>query len=217
MGNIVGRLRSLFPYNQFQLILGSLMGDARLECRSKGIRAKHTARLRIHQSERQKDYVFWKFSQLKDLTLKGPRFIKVWHDRKRGKDHFSWYFHTRSNEALGLVNKCFYRNNVKIVPKELINLIDPLGLAVWYMDDGSNNGADITLNTHGFTIAEQKRLQHLLLNKFGIVTTLVKDRSKYKIAIGRREYGKFINIVKPHVIKSMKYKISSPRNDLSLK
>ena len=59
MDNIVGRLKSLFPEDQLQLILGSLLGDARLECRSKSIRAKHTARLRIHQSDRQKDYVFY--------------------------------------------------------------------------------------------------------------------------------------------------------------
>ena len=58
----MGRLKSLIPYDQFQLILGSLLGDARLECRSKSIRAKHTARLRIHQSDKQKDYVFWKYT-----------------------------------------------------------------------------------------------------------------------------------------------------------
>lgn len=106
------------------------------------------------------------------------------------------------------------------MPGEAINLIDPLGLAIWYMDDGSNNGDGITLNTHSFTVEEQKLLQNLLLNKFQITTTLVKDRSKFKIAIGSHEYQKFINIVKPHAIESMNYKVSSPRNDfqsLSLK
>jgi hypothetical protein len=79
----VGRLKSLIPSDQFQLIIGSLMGDARLECRSKSIRAKHTARLRIHQSDKQKDYVFWKYQILKNLVIRGPRFTKVWHDKKK--------------------------------------------------------------------------------------------------------------------------------------
>ena len=214
MDNIVGRLKSLFPYNQLQLILGSLMGDARLECRSKSIRAKHTARLRVHQSDKQKNYVLWKYRQLKNLVLKGPRFTKVWHDARRNRDHYSWYFHTQSSEALGLVHKLFYQNGVKVVPWEAVNFIGPLGLAIWYMDDGSNNGGNITLNTHGFSISEQKGIQDLLLNKFGVLTTLVRDRSKYKIAIGSREYDKFINIVKPYIIPSMNYKILSPRNDL---
>src|SRR3990167_9008911 len=168
MDNIVGRLKSLFPEDQLQLILGSLMGDARLECRSKSIRAKHTARLRIHQSDKQKDYVFWKYEKLKDLVLKGPRFTKVWHDPKRNKDHFSWYFHTQSSESLGLIHKIFYKDNVKIAPNELSELLEPLGLAVWYMDDGSNNGGSITLNTHGFTVIEQKALKDLLLEKFNV-------------------------------------------------
>jgi len=217
MDNIVGRLKSLFPHDQLQLILGSLMGDARLECRSKSIRAKHTARLRIHQADKQKDYVFWKYEKLKNLIIKGPRFTKVWHDPKRNKDHYSWYFHTQSSEALGLIHKLFYQNKTKIVPRGVINLIDSLGLAIWYMDDGSNNGNGITLNTHSFTIEEQKLLQSLLLSKFHVATTLVKDRSKFKIAIGSYEYQKFMDIVRPHVIESMNYKISSPRNDLAIK
>lgn len=215
MDNIVGRLQSLFPHDQLQLIIGSLLGDARLECRSKSIRAKHTARLRIHQSDKQKDYVLWKYQILKNLVIKGPRFTKVWHDSKRNKDHYSWYFHTRSNEALGLIHKLFYQDNIKIVPKDLIEILDPLGLAIWYMDDGSNNGSNITLNTHCFSNEEQKMIQDLFYRKFGIKTSLVKDRSKFKIAIGYNELPKFMKIVKLHIISSMSYKIVSPRNDLS--
>lgn len=213
MDNIVGRLQSIFPNDQLQLILGSLLGDARLECRSKSIRAKHTARLRIHQSDKQKDYVFWKYEKLKDLVVRGLRFTKVWHDSKRNKDHYSWYFHTQSNEALGELHKLFYQNNIKIVPKDLIEILDPLGFAVWYMDDGSNNGSNITLNTHCFSNEEQKMIQDLFHSRFGIRTSVVKDRSRFKIAIGYHELPKFMKIVQPHIIPSMNYKIVSPRND----
>lgn len=181
MDNIVGRLKSLIPSDQFQLIIGSLMGDARLECRSKSIRAKHTARLRIHQSDKQKDYVFWKYQILKSLVIRGPRFTKVWHDKKRNKNHYSWYFHTISSETLGLFHRFFYRNGIKIVPIELLKELNPLGLAIWYMDDGSNNGGSITLNTHCFSEQEQIVIQDLLKNKFGVVATIVKDRNKLKI------------------------------------
>ena len=126
----MGRLKSLFPYDQFQLIVGSLMGDARLECRSKNIKTKLTARLRIHHSNKQRDYVFWKYRELKNLISKGPRLIKTWHDKKRDKIHFSWYFHTRSTEELGLIHELFYRSNRKVVSKVLLELINPIGLAV---------------------------------------------------------------------------------------
>ncbi len=211
----MGRLKSLIPSDQFQLIIGSLMGDARLECRSKSIRVKHTARLRIHQSDKQKNYVFWKYQILKNLVIRGPRFTKVWYDKKRNKNHYSWYFHTVSSETLGLFHKLFYRNGIKVVPTELLKELNSLGLAIWYMDDGSNNGNNLTLNTHCFSNNEQTVIQDLLRNKFGIITTLVKDRNKLKIGIGSREYQKFIDLVKPYIPASMNYKISSPRNDLS--
>lgn len=215
MDNIVGRLQSYFPRQQLQLILGSLMGDARLECRSKEIRQAYTARLRIHQSEKQKEYVFWKYQMLKDFVQKGPRHTKVWHDPKRNKDHYSWYFHTKTNKSFGKVHKLFYENGIKIVSPEVLDTIEPFGLAVWYMDDGSNNGGDITLNTHSFIRKEQELIQSMLQRKFNVASTIVKDRSKLKIAIGRYEFEKFLKIVEPHIISSMNYKIARPRNDLS--
>ena len=215
MGNIVGRLQSYFPNQLLQLILGSLMGDARLECRSKEIRQAYTARLRIHQSEKQKDYVFWKYQMLKDFVQKGPRYTKVWHDLKRNKDHYSWYFHTKTNESFGEVHKLFYKNGIKIVDPEILDMIEPFGLAVWYMDDGSNNGSNITLNTHSFSEKEQEMIQNMLQTKFHVASTIVKDRSKLKIAIGRYEFENFLDVVQPYVIPSMNYKIARPRNDLS--
>ena len=194
------------------------MGDAHLECRSKSIRAKHTARLRIHQSHRQRNYVFWKYEMLKNLVSKGPRLIKAGYDKSRKRIDYSWYFHTKTTEELGLIHKISYKNKIKIVPKDLLKIINPLGLAVWYMDDGSNNGSNITLNTHSFSVNEQELIKNLLMAKFGIKTTLTKDRDKFKIAIGVQEYDKFLTIVKPYIIPSMNYKINykilSPRKDL---
>lgn len=211
MGNTVGRLQSLFSPYQFDVIIGSLLGDARLECRSKGVRVfPITARLRIQQSERHKDYVFWEYRILKNLVSQGPRKIMVWYDRKRKKHHYSWYFHTRSCEKLGLLYQYFYRDRVKILPENIFELITPRALAVWFMDDGSNTKESLTLNTHCFSRKDQLRIIGFLKENYGIATTLVKDRSKLKIRIGKFEYQKFINLIKLFVIPSMNYKIVIP-------
>lgn len=211
MGNTVGRLQSLFSLDQFDVIIGSLLGDARLECRSKGIRVfPITARLRIQQSEKQKDYVFWKCQILNDFVSRGPRKIMVWHDKKRNKYHYSWYFHTKSSEGFGLLHQYFYRNEVKILPENIFELITPRALAIWFMDDGSNTKESLVLNTHCFPRTDQLRVIRFLRDRYNVVATLVKDRSKLKIRIGKSEYQKFINLVKPFVIPSMNYKIVIP-------
>jgi len=214
MDNTVGRLQSLFPSYQFDLIIGSLLGDARLECRSKGKRYPISARLRIHQSEKQKEYVFWKYAQLKNLVLKGPRRTKVWHDAKRNRDHYSWYFHTKTLEELGALYHYFYKDTVKIFPHDLFDYLTPRSIAIWFMDDGSNTVESYTFNTHCFSVDSQIRIIQFFKKKYGIIGKLVKDRSKYKIAIGMREYQKFNQIIEPFIIPSMIYKICNPRNDL---
>ena len=215
MDNTVGRLQSLFPPHQFDVIIGSLLGDARLECRSIGKRHSITARLRIHQSEKQKEYVFWKYEMLKNLVSKGPRRIKAGHDQKRNKDHYSWYFHTKSFEHLGILHSYFYRNNIKILPETIFELLTPQALAVWFMDDGSNTKESYTISTHCFSMSDQLRILNMLKERFDIKATIVKDRSKLKIRIGKNDYQKLNHIIEPHISPSMIYKICNPRNDLS--
>ncbi len=211
----MGRLQSLFPPHQFDVIIGSLLGDARLECRSIGKRHAITARLRIHQSEKQKDYVFWKYKTFQNLVSEGPKRINVWHDAKRNKDHYSWYFHTKTSEEFGLLHPYFYDGRVKIISDAILNVLTPRAMAVWFMDDGSNVGKSFTLSTHCFLEDEQLRILKFLQNRYGIVGTLVKDRTKFKIGVGRHEYQKFKEIIKPYIIPLMIYKIDNPRNDLS--
>ena len=211
MGNTVGRLQSLFPLYQFDVIIGSLLGDASLECRSKGARVLPiTARLRIQQGEKQKDYVFWKHRVLKSLVSQGPRKIMVWRDKERERYHHSWYFHTRSSEKFGLLYQYFYRDRVKILPDNIFELITPQVLAVWFMDDGSNTKESLTLNTHCFSRIDQLRIIRFLREHYNVSTRLVKDRSKFKIRIGKSEYQEFISLVKAFIIPSMEYKIVIP-------
>jgi hypothetical protein len=209
----VGRSQSLFPTHQFDVIIGSLLGDARLECRSVGLRSPITARLRVHHGEKQKEYVFWKYEVLRDLVLREPREI-TWDNSKRNLHEISWYFHTKSLEGFGMIHSYFYKNGVKILPRDIFNFFTPQMLAVWFMDDGSNVGEGFTLSTHSFSHEEQMRIIDQLKRRYTITATLVKDRTKFKIGIGKYSRERFANIVRPFMIPSMSYKIADPRNDL---
>lgn len=210
MGNTVGRLQSVFSPHQIDVIIGSLLGDARLECRSRGERYPISARLRIQPGDKQCEYAFWKYEQLKPFVLKGPRKIKVWHDPKRNKNHYSWYFHTKTLEILGPLYHYFYRDGKKVLPEGILKQLTPFALAVWFMDDGSNTGQSYTLNTHCFSVKAQREIIKFLREQHKIAATLVKDRERFKIAIGRREYEKFTRIVSPYIIPTMVYKIAVP-------
>lgn len=216
MDNIVGRLQSLFPPHQLDVIIGSLLGDARLECRSIGIRYPITARFRVHHGEKQKEYVFWKYEILKNFVSQKPQEI-IWDNPKRNLHEVSWYFHTRSFQNFWIMYNFFYQGGLKIFPKNIEHFINPRVLAVWFMDDGSNNGRNFTINTHSFSLEEQKRIIQFFKIKLGIVAKIVKDRTKFKIALGKGEYQKFSSIIQPYIVPIMNYKIVNPRNDFALK
>jgi hypothetical protein len=214
MGDTVGRLQSLFSVHQLDVLIGSMLGDGRLECRSQGIRGSKTARYRVHQGYRQKEYVAWKYEVMKAMTSTGPRAI-VRYDYKRGIAETSFYFHTQSLQELGELHSYFYRGTRKIVPQNIGRLLSPRALAVWFMDDGSNNGNSYTLNTHGFSLGEQDCLRNFLKAQYGIHASVVKDRKKYKIYIGASQHQKLRAVIEPFITPSMKYKIVYPSNDLS--
>ena len=181
MDNIVGRLQSLFPPHQFDVIIGSLLGDARLESRSIGLRNPITARLRVHHGEKQKEYVFWKYEILKNLVTRIPQ-ESVWDNPKRNLHEVSWYFHTKSLREFGALHRYFYRDGVKILPEGILDVLTPRMIAIWFMDDGSNTVESFTLNTHGFSKLEQAVIVKFLYSTYDISASIVKDRTKYKIS-----------------------------------
>ncbi len=214
MDNIVGRLQSDFSSHQFDVIIGSLLGDARLECRSAGARSPITARFRVHHGVKQKEYVFWKYEILRELVSREPREV-VWDNPKRNLHEVSWYFHTRSLREFGILYQYFYHQKIKLLPEDIFSFLNPRMIAVWFMDDGSYNGSNITLNTHSFSMGEQRRIVEYFKARHQIIPTIVKDRSKWKIAINSFDMHIFLRMVAPYIIPSMIYKIGNPRNDLS--
>ena len=106
---------------------------------------------------------------------------------------------------------------MKKFPKDILPIFSDRMLAVWYMDDGSNNNGSITLSTHSFSLEDQRLIVDFLKNKYYINPIIVKDRNQWKIAIGSNDYNHFLSIVAPFIAPSMTYKIANPRIDLSMK
>jgi len=156
-------------------------------------------RLQIDHYDAQKAYVFWKHEILKSLVLTPPTF------QLKNK---SWRFRTISHSELTEIGKLFYRNRQKIVPQEIISLLEPISLAVWFMDDGSRHGGGgYLINTQGFTYDECKILKNALNEKFNLDTTLHKDHNGWRLYIRVSSAEKFRQIVKSFLSNIFMYKL----------
>ena len=202
MDNTVGRQ---FCISQFQrkIINGCLLGDGRLECRSK----KGSARLRIHHGWKQKGFVLWKYKVLKNLVLSPPRRIVCWKNPKNNENYYSWYFHTQIIPEFKTLYKTFYYDGKKVLPQNILDLLNPLTLAVWIMDDGCNDKNSLILNTQNYSIKEHYRLQKIFQQKFKAFSTINKDRDKFRLRFNCENAKKLLEIIYPNIISSMKYKI----------
>ncbi len=114
MGNIVGRQNYISNF-QKQVIIGCLLGDGRLESRSRN----NTARLRIHHGEKQRDYLFWKYRVFRNIVSGSPKKI-IWEDKKRNVNCISWYFHSLTLKELGDLYLLFYDKGKKLCLKILM-------------------------------------------------------------------------------------------------
>ena len=191
MDNAVGSLIQ----EQKSIIIGSILGDGYLRI----IKGRKDAFLEINHSIKQQKYVEWKYQKLNNLVGSLPR------SRKGKGTRIAYRFYTKQHPELTKLLHQFYQNGKKIFPEKLI--LDPIMLAIWYMDDGSQcRSSDVYLNTQQFDNISQQRIISALL-ELNLQARLNKDKSYFRIRFLKASLPKLKKLIKPYIIPPMRYKI----------
>lgn len=152
---------------QRQILDGLLLGDGHLERQ----RGALSARLKIEHSVHQATYVDWKYAEWRDWVRTPPR-----QRRRRnriGTESVNVGSTTLSHVELEAARLRYYRNGRKTVPDDLE--LSPLGMAVWFMDDGSRKSSQcrgLYLNTQSFTEEEVSFLRSVMRRDIGVGTSV---------------------------------------------
>ena len=186
---------------QKSVIIGSILGDGYLRI----VPGRSDAFLETNHSIKAKEYVWWKYSVLQNICRTAPK-ERIIDDRRT-----AFRFFTRQHAEITLMFSEYYDNGRKIIPDSLV--LDPVSLAVWYMDDGSKcRDCDVYLNCQQFSLNDQKKLI-VKLRKLGIKARLNRDKKYYRIRILKESLKAFFDIIEPHIIDSMRYKLVPKRTD----
>ena len=181
-----------FSQEQWDLIIGSLLGDGYL------VRTTRGYAFRVNHGTCQKDYVDWKYEKLKEFVNSPPRFAEN-----------CYYYRTITHNAFIALQAQFYPNGRKEVPKELIaSRMNPMVLAVWIMDDGSKDGNQIRINSQSFSEEDNRFLASVLRAKLGIEVTINRDKKLFRLRICQTSMPRLIDLIRPYIIPSMLYKFS---------
>ena len=191
MDNTVGSLTQ----QQISLIYGCILGDGYMRI----MPGRQNAFLEINHSIKAKEYVDFKYAILKDICKSPPQVRYI--DEKRT----AYRFFTIQHKEMTRIHTLFYKDGRKRIPSITL---DPLMLAVWFMDDGSRSrDADVYLNTQQFSMNDQKKLL-ALLRDMKLKARLNRDKKYYRIRFLKESIKRFNQIIDPHIIPSMRYKLS---------
>lgn len=199
------KIKTDFPDNLFDVIIGVLLGDASLQKNDGRI---EKWRLKFSQKKEHSEYVQHLHDLLKDY-VRAPVYIHP----VRLSHTFTTFFDSRFNGFAEI----FINQNGK---KSLCNTsffkdfpISAITLAYWFMDDGGNFAYNprrgFEFNTQGFLFEEVLILSENLNKTFKINSKVVKKKKKQQpsIVIATNEGKKMRNIIFPYVLETMRYKL----------
>lgn len=185
---------------EFQVILGTVLGDTYL---GKSHNNGNVFGSCAHCVE-QEELIFNKYEYLKNIS-KQPYLQQMYDIRFKEPSYKRWFWYIYSNPTLTELYPLLYNNKIKYINEDLLFKIEPLGLAIWFMDDGSKEGTSgYLLCTNSFSNQDIDIIQRMLLFKFGINTSKQKGNSIYIMSDSKNAFKK---LIEPYIVNSMKYKL----------
>ena len=198
---------SLRQYNissrEQAILIGTLLGDAHIAMLKTG------GRLEIGHSEKQKEYLFWKYKELRRFTGAKPHCVRVF-DQRYGKVYTRWKFSSKVHGIFTALHHIFYSNGKKVVSEKVCQLIEsPLTLAVWFMDDGGrrNDSYGLFINALSFKKSENEILRKCLKRNFSLDSRIHWVQDGYRLYIPSKNAKHFCELIYSYIIPSMRYKL----------
>jgi recombination protein RecA len=194
----------LSPF-QWDVILGSLMGDGSLSASRSG----HGARFRIGHGEKQAAYADWKASLFGNLTVS-----------RSTNDRGSVFHDVQPLPELAELRRAVYLGGKKVLSWEYLKRLTPLSIALWYQDDGSFQlrSKGLQRRTEGgsgrseicvqaLETGSRERLRDLLADTWSIEAKLVERGGNAILQFTTAGTAKLHALVAPFVHPSMQYKL----------
>ena len=204
---------------QEQIVLGTLLGDGSIE---RGGEGGGWPRLSVRHGETQFAYLQWMADALRELEARTKPVLPCKHPAEikgriiRSKPQR--YFRTHALASLWQIYEATTKKGRKFVSSVWLDQIQPLGLAVWAMDDGSvsvakndsrlkrprqNPSVSFVFCTDGFSRIECDAICQWFKTRWGIETKIQSrkngDKVYFRIALGTEATEKFKALVAPYI------------------
>jgi DNA polymerase-3 subunit gamma/tau len=217
VGQFVYTNRERITANQRAVIMGAALGDGHIALTG----SKMRGRLHIRHSVAQKEYLEYKAGLLGNLVGSPAHYdAGIGTYSKTG----TFAVTTLSRPEIAEIHRMIYPDGRKSITKELLDQIDVLGLALWYMDDGSlvtakneyvradgtvgsSPSSRSTLSTYAFTLEEVEVILTWLAEKWQIKAHLSNTARGPVIWLTATETRRLHHLIASYVPACMEYKL----------
>lgn len=191
-------------------VVGMILGDACIPTLREGRRTQH---LQFAHKAADREYAEFKLQLLAHLNE--TKIIES-SNTVKGITYPCVVVRTLSHPFYNKLSDHMYYEGRKTVTEHVMKCLTPLGLALWYMDDGTLAGEMGYRNpficSHNFNQCENELMCRMIHKKFGItfrtIRKNVKDKTYYWMRLRRKDREKFFDIIKEFVPDCMKRKIN---------
>lgn len=200
------RYEKMCPVNELtssqkEMIYGTMLGDASLTPNGKYYSLVFT------HSDKQKDYLLFKAKIMGTWGLKLYSHT-ITHIDYPGKVYFATRWASHSHPAFNEIARVCLKDGKKFVTIDWLARLTPLSIAIWYMDDGSKTRSGFVFSTDGKSRPECETIQRYFKQTWDISVSLQKSKNgRWRTYVPAGDSDKFVQIIGPHVIESMKYKL----------
>jgi len=193
---------------QWEVILGSLMGDGALS----PTRSGHGARFRFSHGPKQADYCEWKATLFENIGV----------SRSARRDDGVSYVDVRPLPELAELRRAVYVDGKKAFSHDYLKHLTPLALALWYMDDGTfslraagrqertrDGSGRSEICIEAMETTTRQRLVDHLRDTWGITPALTSRgaHGQAYLSFPKDETAKLHALIAPFVHPSMEYKL----------
>jgi len=178
-----------------EIILGSLLGDGSLKIH----KPYRNARFSFRHSVNQKEYFFWKVKQLKEISSQNC----FWEQKKDGwSSEKKLRYQSLARDSLTKLYHLTHSKGNLYIQQKWLNILTPLSLAVWWLDDGSlvANSRKGVFCSEGFGYQDLLVISRYLRNTLRIRTQIGRRGEYYQLRIySTEELKKFLRLIFPYL------------------
>lgn len=177
--------------------------------------------LEVSHGSSQKDYIEWKANLCTSVTGRKstvrPKKYKAKEILGVPIEESIGYTFTNTSPYFRILRRWLYPNNKKYLNRKYLEYLDPLGIAIWFMDDGStyvsktDRSFSVKFSTH-CSEEECKGICEMFKEKFGITFHINKVKTnQYNVRSYSSNALKFLKLIEPFVPDCMAYKLIVPK------